>query len=171
MTVISIAGIVARDLVNRQTNIDVSNGLLERLHWFHGVRPTPPPPLQPRPVLTVVKPVEKPVDKLAIQMRRNKARERIDRAFEMVKEQRDGKLITMTQIIGEVADKHGITEFQLKKRRRERPVVIARQEAMYRCAEETKFSLAAIGRFFGFDHTTVMHAIKAHRARLAEVCM
>jgi chromosomal replication initiator protein len=41
----------------------------------------------------------------------------------------------------------------------------ARQIAMYLSTELTRHSVAEVGRRFRKDHTTVLHAIKAVRAR------
>ena len=75
----------------------------------------------------------------------------------------------MAQICNEVAAKHGYPVDELFSERRSRPVVIARQEAMWRCKRETPFSLPSIGRFMGGrDHTTVMHGIRRHEERMAK---
>ncbi len=76
---------------------------------------------------------------------------------------------SMLEISKEVAKKHGFKTWrELTVRRRSKEYVIPRQEAMWRCCKETDQSLPAIGRFFGgFDHTTVMHACRAHEARAA----
>jgi len=75
----------------------------------------------------------------------------------------------LEMIMRDVAAKHKITVLDLKSHRRGRKVAWPRQEAMYRAATETSLSLPAIATHFGGrDHTTVMHAIKAHKQRLAE---
>lgn len=75
----------------------------------------------------------------------------------------------MERIIAEVADKHGLTVLDLKSQRRSRMIVVARQEAMYRCRHETGQSLTSIARRFGGrDHTTVVHGVRRHAARIAE---
>jgi len=52
---------------------------------------------------------------------------------------------------------------------RNRPLVNARQIAMYLCRELTDLSLPKIGEWFGGrDHTTVMHAAKKIRESMAE---
>ncbi len=79
----------------------------------------------------------------------------------------DSPLSSMLEIAKEVAKKHGFKTWrELTKRRRAREYVYPRQEAMWRCSRETDQSLPAIGRFFGFDHTTVMHACRVYEARL-----
>lgn len=55
----------------------------------------------------------------------------------------------------------------LYSRSRTDPAPLARQIAMYLCRELTDLSLPKIGQAFGGrDHTTVMHAVAAMRARL-----
>ena len=52
---------------------------------------------------------------------------------------------------------------------RTRPLVTARQIAMYLCRELTDLSLPKIGQQFGGrDHTTVMHADRKIRSLMAE---
>jgi chromosomal replication initiator protein len=74
----------------------------------------------------------------------------------------------MSEIAQEVADKYGVTVEQLKGRGNARWISQPRQEAMTRAYEETPNSTTAVGRFFGNrDHTTVLHALKAHERRMA----
>jgi chromosomal replication initiator protein len=72
----------------------------------------------------------------------------------------------MKQIAREVAAKHGVPMVDLKSARRDRPTVLARQEAIYRMRTETLRSLPEIGRFFNRDHTTALHAVRVHSKRL-----
>lgn len=102
-----------------------------------------------------------------------------DRAVEEAKER--GRLFNYTgiepprkplhaifaAIKNEVADKHGITVHDLESAIRHQRVCKARFEAMYRCRHETLASLPQIGRAFGNrDHTTVIHGIRRHQARI-----
>jgi chromosomal replication initiator protein len=74
--------------------------------------------------------------------------------------------LCMRDIIEAVALEHGLTCAQMLSRRRDRNLVYARQHAMWRCHRETSASLPEIGRAFGgYDHTTVIHAIRAHSKR------
>lgn len=76
---------------------------------------------------------------------------------------------TMTEIIREVAKKHGMPASEIKSDRRHQAVVIARHEAIWRCRHETLNSLCQIGRAFGGkDHTTVLNAIRRHEQRMAK---
>lgn len=75
--------------------------------------------------------------------------------------------MTMRQICKEVAEKHGLTMTEMRSRRRLRLLVVARQEAMWRCRQETLNSLPQIGAFLGgLDHTTVLHGARVHVKRV-----
>ncbi len=77
--------------------------------------------------------------------------------------------ITASQII-EISAKHfGFSVEELIGPSRRRPLVIARQIAMYLFRELTDFSYPAIGREFGDrDHTTVIHAVEKISALMKE---
>ncbi len=71
------------------------------------------------------------------------------------------------EIIDQVCAKHGLTRGELLSSRRSKSLVAARHEAMYRMGKETSMSLPAIGRRMGGkDHTTVLHGIRKHAAKL-----
>lgn len=77
--------------------------------------------------------------------------------------------ISASLIMGQTAAYFGITIEQLCSSDRSRPVVEARQIAMYLCRELTDLSLPKIGDAFGGrDHTTVMHANKKIQGLMAE---
>ncbi len=68
--------------------------------------------------------------------------------------------ITAKLVIEATADMFGLSVDELCGKSRSRPLVTARQIAMYVLREMTDFSYPAIGRAFGDrDHTTVMHAV------------
>lgn len=74
---------------------------------------------------------------------------------------------SMVRIAGEVAAKHGVTVDELKSERRIHQFVRARQEAMWRCYHEARKSYPQIAQFFGGrDHTTAIHAVREHQARI-----
>ncbi|MGA2528343.1 MAG: chromosomal replication initiator protein DnaA [Acidimicrobiales bacterium] len=77
--------------------------------------------------------------------------------------------ITSQQII-EISARHfGFSVDELIGPSRRRPLVIARQIAMYLFRELTDFSYPAIGREFGDrDHTTVIHAVEKISALMKE---
>ncbi len=68
--------------------------------------------------------------------------------------------ITAKVVIEATAEMFGLSVEELIGKSRSRPLVTARQVAMYVLREMTDFSYPAIGRAFGDrDHTTVMHAV------------
>ena len=77
--------------------------------------------------------------------------------------------ISSSLIMGQTASYFGVTIEQLCGPDRSRPMVEARQIAMYICRELTDLSLPKIGEAFGGrDHTTVMHANKKIQGLMAE---
>jgi hypothetical protein len=77
---------------------------------------------------------------------------------------RESSLMTLLR---DVALRHNFEPATLQSDLRLDPVVRARNEFCYLAALRTPSSLAAIGRFIGKDHTTVLYAIGAHATRLA----
>jgi chromosomal replication initiator protein len=72
-------------------------------------------------------------------------------------------------IINETAEYYTLTRSELMGPSRSRPLVTARQVAMYLCRELTPMSLPKIGEAFGGrDHTTVMHADSKIRKLMGE---
>ena len=71
-------------------------------------------------------------------------------------------------IVREVAQKHGLSPLDLSGPRRLAPVVVARQEAMWRMRRETRLSFPQIGRIVGRDHSTVIYGIRAHAKRMGQ---
>lgn len=68
-----------------------------------------------------------------------------------------------------VSDYYRVSMIDLESARRSRYIAHPRQVAMFLAHERSPLSLANIGRQFGNrDHTTVIHAIKAVRRRIAE---
>ena len=49
---------------------------------------------------------------------------------------------------------------QLKEKNRKREIVYARQLCMFFIKEKTSMYLTGIGKLFGKDHTTVIHAVQ-----------
>ena len=77
--------------------------------------------------------------------------------------------ITPTLILETTAEMFDFTIEDLKGRSRRRPLVTARQIAMYVFRELTDLSYPAIGREFGDrDHTTVIHAVEKIKALMRE---
>lgn len=76
----------------------------------------------------------------------------------------------MRDVAQAVADKHGISLDVLRSEKRDRPIAWARQEAMWECRRQTTQSLPQIGLFFGGrDHSTVLHGIHRHQARISSL--
>ena len=79
------------------------------------------------------------------------------------------RVITANIIIDATATMYDFTVEELCGRSRRRPLVTARQVAMYVCREVTDLSYPVIGRAFGGrDHTTVIHAVEKIGALMKE---
>ncbi|MGQ0744700.1 MAG: chromosomal replication initiator protein DnaA [Acidimicrobiales bacterium] len=77
--------------------------------------------------------------------------------------------ITPRAVLDATADMFGLTVEDLCGKSRSRPLVAARQIAMYVLRTTTPFSYPAIGKVFGNrDHTTVMHAVSKIEGRMRE---
>jgi len=69
--------------------------------------------------------------------------------------------LTAREIMERAAPRYGFTVGQLCGVERHKPLVLARQKAMYAIRELTKHSYPDIGNMFGGrDHTTVIHAVR-----------
>lgn len=76
---------------------------------------------------------------------------------------------TMREIAALIAKKYELSLDELKGPTRERRVSWPRQEAFALIYAQGSLSLPQIGQFFGGrDHTTVLHGIRRHKARVAE---
>jgi chromosomal replication initiator protein len=79
------------------------------------------------------------------------------------------RVITPALILDETARMFGWAIDDLCGKSRRRPLVTARQIAMYVFRELTDYSYPQIAREFGGrDHTTVMHAVEKITAQMAE---
>jgi len=75
--------------------------------------------------------------------------------------------ITPETILSRVGDHFGIPKEELKKKKRNKTLVMPRQIAMYLIRELTELSLPEIGVFFGSKHhTTILYACKKVRQDL-----
>ena len=82
---------------------------------------------------------------------------------------RQPRPITVTMILEATVEQFGFSIDELKGKSRRRPLVIARQMAMYVTRELTDLSYPLIAREFGGrDHTTVMHACDKISALMKE---
>jgi hypothetical protein len=97
-----------------------------------------------------------------------KLQERIDELEAVLDVKRGDGPFKAQKLAMAVAKKHGLKYSDLKSPRRQKHLVRARQEAMWLIREECPgLSLPAIGRLFGGkDHTTVLHACRAHAKRI-----
>jgi chromosomal replication initiator protein len=67
----------------------------------------------------------------------------------------------------ETAREYHVHFSDLVSERRDKQSVLARQCAMWRIKRELPWSLPRIGRAFGDrDHTTILHGIRRHQARI-----
>lgn len=77
----------------------------------------------------------------------------------------EGDYRTMREIAEDVARAHRLTIEQITSTDRRQRIAHPRQEAMAVMHATGRYSTTQIGRFFKRDHTTVVHALKAHKAR------
>lgn len=75
--------------------------------------------------------------------------------------------LTMREIAMSVAEKYGLTLLDLMGESRLARIAHPRQEAMWLIRQGGRCSLPMIGRFFGRDHTTILHGVRAHELRIA----
>jgi hypothetical protein len=71
-------------------------------------------------------------------------------------------------IVTRVAQRHGVSSADILGKSRCRPIMAARQEAIYHVVVETGMTLPMIGRRFRRDHTTILHNFRAHKAKLQD---
>ncbi|MCL2157936.1 MAG: chromosomal replication initiator protein DnaA [Oscillospiraceae bacterium] len=67
--------------------------------------------------------------------------------------------VTVEKVLGMVSQTFGISQAELKGKKKTKEISLARQAAMYVIRQITDLSLPAIGKIFGRDHSTVYHAI------------
>jgi len=71
-------------------------------------------------------------------------------------------------ILIEVAREKGFTLAEMRSDRKNRKLAAARQKAMWRMKKETSLSFPRIGQLLGGrDHTTILHGVRSHEARMA----
>ncbi len=96
-------------------------------------------------------------------------RELAERTLRDFIDDRQPRPITVEMILELTSDKFHFSIDELKGKSRRRPLVLARQMAMFVSRELTELSYPAIAREFGGrDHTTVMHACDKISALMAE---
>ena len=96
-------------------------------------------------------------------------RELAERTLRDFIDDRQPRPITVPMILDVTSEKFDFTVDELQGKSRRRPLVLARQMAMFVSRELTELSYPAIAREFGGrDHTTVMHACDKISALMAE---
>jgi len=88
------------------------------------------------------------------------SREIAEIALKNIVKVRDVKRITPERIMERVAIEYSIRTEDILSERRSRDIAIPRQLAIYLTREMTGQSTTAIGKTFGRDHATIMHACK-----------
>jgi chromosomal replication initiator protein len=77
--------------------------------------------------------------------------------------------VTADLVVAVTSEYYSVTADEMRSSSRSRPLVVARQTAMYLCRELTDLSLPKIGREFGDrDHSTVLHATNKIRKSMQE---
>jgi hypothetical protein len=141
----------------------------------HRLRNLPPPPPESQRRLIRVRPQPHRPDYVPPAMRlptviiTEETKQRVHDILVIAQENRSEPLDAghWHDIVREVCVKHEITKSELMSVRRARNIVAARHEAMWRMSKETSMSLPAIGRRMGGkDHTTVLHGIRRHEAKV-----
>lgn len=72
---------------------------------------------------------------------------------------------TMHEILDDVSMMYGVSVADLRGPARTKGIAHARQHAMYLMAQQPHLSLPQIGRYLNRDHTTILHGVRAHKAR------
>lgn len=74
--------------------------------------------------------------------------------------------VLMAEIISDVAIAYGLTVDELKGPDRSQRTSVPRQHAMWIMAKQPHLSFPKIGRFLSRDHTTIVHGVSRHQARI-----
>jgi chromosomal replication initiator protein len=115
-------------------------------------------------VTTNIRELEGALVRVAAYASLNKTQIDVDLARELLVDlvsRRVGRQRTPEQLLSEICDYLGVSVEAVRGRSRQRPIVGARQTAMYVVRELTDLSYPAIARLFGGrDHTTVIHAVE-----------
>ncbi len=115
-------------------------------------------------VTTNIRELEGALVRVAAYASLNRAEIDVDLARELLVDlvsRRVGKQRTPEQLLAEICEYLGVSVDAVRGRSRQRPIVGARQTAMYVVRELTDLSYPAIARLFGGrDHTTVIHAVE-----------
>jgi chromosomal replication initiation ATPase DnaA len=80
-----------------------------------------------------------------------------------------GTRVFGSDIMRDVARRHGMTVEEMTRKSMKRRFAWARQHAMYEMRQYTKLSYPQIARLLNIgDHTTVIFGVRAHAKRLAD---
>lgn len=77
---------------------------------------------------------------------------------------KDANALAIRQIMEAIAVRYGVTPDEITSKTQARDISKARQAVMYE-ASLRGISGRQIARFFGYDHSTVIHGIRAEKAR------
>ena len=91
----------------------------------------------------------------------------VERSIKDMFKGRDATLPTPELIIGEVSRFYSIDPSVIRSTLKNKNTAEARQVAMHLIRRMTNLSLPEIGREFGRDHSTVIHALKRVEQQLA----
>ena len=72
----------------------------------------------------------------------------------------DSPQMTVEHVIAQVCKKYGLSEEDIKGRKKTKEIAMARHICIYIIRKLTDLSLPAIGRILGRDHTTVMSSLQ-----------
>jgi len=75
--------------------------------------------------------------------------------------------LTPASIVAAVCDAFRVTHGDISSRQRGQHIALARQVAIYLIRELTDYSFLRIGRYFGRDHSTVIHGYARIARRVA----
>lgn len=108
------------------------------------------------------------------EMIRQERREKIERARQVIltlaieRALSEPQPPTMLSIAEGVAEKHGLTSWrEMREGRHVRALVMARWEFWHRVQTETHNSLSGMGKFLGFDHSSVICGLRRYREKLS----
>lgn len=74
--------------------------------------------------------------------------------------------ISMASALLHVCEAYEVEKDEILGQSRVQRLIVPRQHAMWIMSKQPHLTLSMIGRFFNRDHTTVVHAIRRHQARL-----
>ena len=86
-------------------------------------------------------------------------REKIDEVISIVDPGNVPNDVLVDRILAAVSRKYGVTQDDIKSKKKTDSISTARHVAIYLTRELTDLSLEEIGKFFGRDHSTVMYSI------------